>query len=355
MEYLNLLKEVSEISGVSGNEKKVARYIENYLKDENLEKSTCNLGSQIYTKNKGVGPKIMLAAHMDEVGLMVREITDKGFLKVQPIGGWYSQVMLSHEWLVEGKNGEEFIAVTGSTPPHILSKEKKEKPVSINDMYLDLGVSSRDEVLNLGINVGSFATPKQSFAKLANGDFLLGKAWDNRIGTAAILALAKRLKNTKDKELDFTFTVQEEVGLRGAQTASYMVNPDIAIAVDSGLATDLPGNDNSNGEELGKGPQIIFYDGGLIPNQKLKEEVIKVAKENNIKYQLSYLAGGQTDAARMQYAKSGAAVISVLIPARYIHSHTSVISYSDFVETVNLLEKLVLKLDERVVSNILKF
>lgn len=355
MDYLKLLKDLSEISGVSGNEKKVAKYIEEVLKDENLEKTNCNLGSQIYIKNKNVGPKIMLAAHMDEVGLMVREITDKGFLKVQPIGGWYSQVMLSQKWLVETKNGDEVIAITGSTPPHILSKEIREKPVDISCMYLDLGLSDKKEVEKLGISIGSFVCPMQKFYKLANNDFLLGKAWDNRIGTAVLIAVAKRLNNVLDKEVDYTFTVQEEVGLRGAQTASYHINPDIAIAIDSGLATDLPGNDNPQGEELGKGPQIIFYDGGLIPNQKLKEKVIKVAKENNIKYQLSYLSGGQTDAARMQYARSGAAVISILVPARYIHSHTSVISYSDFLETVNLVEKLILSLDKKEVSNILKF
>lgn len=355
MDYLKLLKDLSELNGVSGNEGKVAKYVDKILgKQKDLKRENDRLGSIIY-KSGSNGPKIMLAGHMDEIGLMVTEITEDGFLKVKTVGGWWTQVMLAQEWLVETKGGKEILAITGSKPPHVLPAEKRNAVVSQKELFLDLGVTSKKEALDLGIDKGSYVTPKQDFAVLQNKKFLLGKAWDNRIGTAVLLAVADKLKEKKLKnEVFYAFTVQEEVGLRGAKTASSIIEPDIAIAIDSGIALDVP-DAKQDGCKLGDGPQIIFYDGGVLPNKKLKDFIKKVAEENKVKYQEAYIEGGSTDAAAMQFSKGGAAAISLCVPARYIHSHTSVISQDDFEACVNLLVALIEKLDKKQVDEIISF
>lgn len=351
-EDLKLLKELTDIPAASGDEFMVADYLAERLKKLPGEITRDRIGSLIFdTQRKG--PRVMFAGHMDEVGLMVKEITKEGYLKFQPIGGWYSQVMLGQKWLVKASNNKLYTAITGCKPPHLLSREEANKVVQIKDMYLDLGLSSKEEVEKLGIEIGCYVTPKTEFELLNNNKYMVAKAWDNRIGSALVLKLLEDLKTTPN-HLFGTFSVQEEVGLRGAQTMSYMVNPEIAIAIDSGIGADVPGGQKEN-QELGKGPQLIFYDGGLLPNRKLRKFVIELCEKNHIPYQNAFLEGGTTDAARMQFAREGAAAMCIGVPTRYLHSHTSIIHLDDYNNTLKLLKLLASGLDEKEVKKIISF
>ncbi len=348
-EALTVLKNLSTLPGVPGNEKKVSQYIVSEIKGHVDEIVFDNLGSVIGIKKQD-GPKIMIAGHMDEVGLLVTQITKEGFVKFQTLGGWFSQVMLAQVWEISTKKGVVF-AVTGVKPPHLIPADKKNNAIAIDTMYLDLGVSSKEEAIALGVEPGNMVTPHTEFRVLGNQKYLLGKAWDNRIGSAVVIEVLKRLKDHPN-QLYGTFTVQEEVGLRGAKTSSYVVEPEIAIAVDSGLGTDVPGGDASE-QTLGKGPQILLYDSGLVPNQALRRLAVETAKEEKIPYQEGIINVGRTDAGHMHLAHQGAAGLSICIPTRYLHSHTSIIHFDDYENTVKLILAIIKKLDRQKVDQIL--
>jgi endoglucanase len=294
----------------------------------------------------------MIAGHMDEVGLLVTQITKEGFVKFQPIGGWFSQVMLAQVWEIHTKKGIVF-GVTGVKPPHIIPADKKNIAIGIETMYIDLGVSSKKEAEDLGVEPGLMIVPHSEFRVLGNEKYLLGKAWDNRIGSAAVIEILKTLNHDHPNQLYGTFTVQEEMGLRGAKTSSYLVEPEIAIAIDTGLANDVPGGEPEE-QSLGKGPQILIFDAGLIPNRALRNLFIETAKKEGIPYQEAYITGGRTDAGHMHLAHRGAASISICIPTRYMHSHTSIVHFDDYLNTVKLVLAVIKKLDRKTVDEILK-
>lgn len=345
-----LLKKLSTVAGVPGNEKKVSALITNEIKDvvENL--SYDNLGSVIGQLGQ-TGPRVMIAGHMDEVGLLVTQITKEGFVKFQTLGGWFSQVMLAQVWEIHTRKGI-VLGVTGVKPPHIIPQDKRNIAIDIQTMYLDLGVSSKEEAEKLGVEPGNMVVPHSEFQVLGNDKYLLGKAWDNRIGSAVVIEVLKRLGKNDTNQLFGTFTVQEEVGLRGAKTSAFVVAPEIAIAVDTGLANDVPGGESQE-QSLGKGPQILLYDAGLVPHQALRQFVIDVAKEENIPYQEAFITGGRTDAGHMHLAHKGAASLSIGIPTRYMHSHTAIIHYDDYENTVKLMLAVIKKLDQKKVQEIL--
>lgn len=349
-EYV-LLQKLCEVAGVPGNEKKVSQLIVSELKGHADSISYDNLGSVI-AKKGNKGPRVMVAGHMDEVGFLVTQITKEGFVKFQTLGGWFSQVMLAQVWEIHTKKGV-VIGVTGVKPPHIIPQDKRNVAIDIQTMYLDLGVTSKEEAEKLGVEPGNMVVPHSKFQVLGNDKFLLGKAWDNRIGSAVVIEVLKRLENHEINQLFATFTVQEEVGLRGAKTSSHVVNPEIAIAVDTGLANDVPGGESQE-QALGKGPQIFLYDAGLVPHQGLRQFVIQVAKEENIPYQEPFLTGGRTDAGHMHLAHQGAASLSIGVPTRYMHSHTSIIHYEDFENTVKLMVAVIKRLNQETVNQILE-
>jgi len=349
---LDLLKRLTETDGISGHETNVKKLVESellkFIPKENI--SYDNIGS-IIVKTGNNGPKVMVSGHLDEVGMIVTKITDEGFIKFQTVGGWWSQVMLAQQVRITNCKGESFIGVIGSKPPHILSDEEKKKPFSIDDMFIDLGVKSKDEVLKLGIQIGDMIAPAVNFQVMANEDTLLAKAWDNRIGCAVMLKVMEELQKEAHPNIVYgVATVQEELGLRGAKTASNIVNPDISIAVDVGIAKDTPGTDSST--KMGQGPMLLIYDGGLIGHVGLREIFMRAAEENHIPYQFDYLKRGATDAGAMHLAHAGSPAISLCIPSRYIHSHSSLISKSDFENCVKLVVAVIKKLDQQTVNEI---
>lgn len=348
---MTLLSELSMVAGVPGNEGRVRALIENAVTSAHLTKMKDNLGSLIF-KTREHGPNIMLAGHMDEVGLMTTAITKDGFIRFQTLGGWFSQVMLAQVWNIHTDDGI-IKAVTGVKPPHLIPTEKRNEAIPISDMTLDIGVSSKEEAEKLGIRPGQMVVPATRFEVLGDGKHLLSKAWDNRVGSAVLIDVLNSLDEELPNTLHATFTVQEEVGLRGAKTSSYMVHPDIAIAIDSGIANDAPGG-NPEDQRLGKGPQILLYDAGLVPNKALRRLAIEVAITADIPYQEGIITGGRTDAGHMHLAHQGAAGLSITIPTRYLHSHTSIIHLDDYLNTVRLVKALLKRLDSATVNLILQ-
>lgn len=349
---LKLLKKLVEANGVPGNERQVKEIMKQEFESMGVELMFDNLGS-VVGKKVGLqnGPKIMIAGHMDEIGFIVTKITDQGFLKFQTVGGWWSQVMLAQQFDVTTQSGNVYRAVMGSKPPHLLSEAERNSTVKIEDMFLDLGVKSKDDVVALGIKVGDMITPSISFQEMANKDSLLAKAWDNRIGCAVALEVVRNLLNETHPNIVYGVgTVQEEVGLRGAKTTAQMIQPDISIAVDVGIASDTPGL--SGDAKMGEGPLLLLVDGALVGHVGLRRFIVEIADEFKIPYQFDYLARGGTDAGAMHLAHSGSPAISLCIASRYIHSHTSIISRKDYENAVKLITEVVKRLDRNMVDQI---
>lgn len=352
-ETLTMLKEITDANGVPGNERESREVMRKYLEPYADEITYDNLGSIIgVKKGNAEGPKIMVAGHLDEVGFMVSKITDKGFIKFQTLGGWWNQVMLAQQVTITTNKNDKYHGVIGSKPPHILSAEERKKPVDIKDMYIDLGVSSKEEVDKLGIKPGDMITPYIEFRTMANDKYLLAKAWDNRIGCAIAIEVLKYFKNEEHPNTIYAIgTVQEEVGLRGARTSSFKVNPDICFSTDVGIAGDTPGVTNADGT-LGKGPQIVLYDASMVGHRDLREFVLKIADELNIPYQFETMSGGGTDSGAVHITHQGVPSMAICIPSRYIHSHTSMIHRDDFENAVKLIIEVIKRLDNNKVKEI---
>ncbi|MBN2505033.1 MAG: M42 family metallopeptidase [Bacilli bacterium] len=347
----DLLKKLTQLNGIPANEKQVRLFMEEHAKGM-AEVEHDNLGSVILRKNGLVeGPRIMVVGHMDEIGFIVTEITKEGFIKFIPAGGWWGHVVLSQQFVITTKKGSVVRAVVGSKPPHILDDDEKKKVVDLGDMYLDLGVASKAEAEALGIQTGDMVTPYIEFTRLANPKYLLAKAFDNRIGVALALEVLENLQKLDHPNVYYGVgSVQEEVGLRGAGTAAYKVNPDIGIALDVTIAADYPGG--SKETELGKGPCLMIYDSSMVGHVGLREFVEATAKQLDIPYQLSYLKRGGTDAGKIHLTKSGCPSIAICLASRYIHSHTSIIHEDDYNNAVKLVTALVQRLDREQVDRI---
>jgi len=352
---IQFLKEITDINAVPGQEREAREFMRTHMEKVADEVYQDNIGS-IIAKKVGAedGPKILMAGHLDEVGFMVHYVDDRGFIKFITLGGWWNQVMLAQQVTITTRSGNTYHGVIGSTPPHILTVEDRKKPVEIKEMYIDIGVENKEEAESLGIRPGDMITPYTEFKTLANEKFLLAKAWDNRLGCAVAIEVLNNLKDNSHPNIYYSVgTVQEEVGCRGAATSSQLINPDIVFALDVGLAGDIPGVSNQIQAKMGKGPIITLVDGGLVGHRALREFVIEVAEELEIPHQFDVTLGGGTDASRMHLAHDGAPAMSVGIPSRYIHSHTSIIHRDDYENTVRLMTELVKRLDNERVQKII--
>jgi len=275
-------------------------------------------------------------------------------LAAVPIGGWWSQVVLAQQVTITTRDGKTFHGVTGSKPPHVLPVEARKVAVDIADVFIDLGATSKEEVLEWGIRPGDMITPYIEYRRLNGGPFLLGKAWDNRIGVAvAIEVLKYAASQGHASQLFIGANVQEEVGLRGAKGATHKLNPAISFALDTGTAGDTPGMTPKEADsELGKGPQVLIYDASMIPHKGLRDFVIDVAEEEGIPFQFTSIKGGGTDAGAQHQSLDGVPSIAITIPDRYLHSHTSIIHEDDFKHTVALMIALLKRLNSQTVADI---
>ncbi|MGE7915406.1 M42 family metallopeptidase [Lysinibacillus xylanilyticus] len=353
---LQMFKDLTDANGIAGNERAPREVMKKYIAPFADSVETDNLGSVIAKKvGDENGPKIMVAGHLDEVGFMVTQIDDKGFIKFQTVGGWWSQVMLAQRVTITTRKGEEIIGVIGSKPPHILPADVRNKVVDIKDMFIDVGAASKDEVLDWGVRPGDMVTPYFEFNVMKNEKYLLAKAWDNRIGCAIAIDVMKALKNEKHPNILYSVgNVQEEVGLRGAKTATHKIQPDIGFAVDVGVAGDTPGvTAKESTSKMGAGPQIVVYDASMVSHRGLREFVLDVADEHNIPYQFEAMAGGGTDAGSIHVTANGVPALSIGIATRYIHSHAGILHREDYDNAVKLMVEVIKKLDRDAVNKII--
>lgn len=353
-ETLTMLKDLTDAKGIPGNEGEVREVMKKYITPFAEEITTDGLGSLIAKKTgQENGPKIVVTGHLDEVGFMVTQIDDKGFLRFQPVGGWWSQVMLAQRVTVVTRKGD-VTGIIGSKPPHILTAEARKKPVDIKDMFIDIGAANKDEAEEWGIRPGDMVVPYFEFTVMKNEKMLLAKAWDNRIGCAISIEVLKQLQDTSHPNVVYGVgAVQEEVGLRGAKTSTFKIQPDIGFAVDVGVAGDTPGVSEREAQgKMGKGPQIVIYDASMVSHRGLRDLVTDTADEHNIPYQYEALPGGGTDAGSIHITASGVPALAVTIPTRYIHSNAAMLHRDDYENTVKLIVEVIKKLDRETVDKI---
>lgn len=339
-----MMEDFVQADGIAGNEKAVSRIMRKYVEADVDEVAYDGLGSVAFYKKGSEDVTIMLAGHIDEIGFLVQNIDDDGFIKLHPVGGWWSHVLLGSLLTVTTEEGKKFTGVVGSQPPHGMKPEVRKNVMDLKDVFLDMGVTSKQELLDLGIQIGDMITPRSEFVSMANPNFIAAKAWDDRIGA---LIVAQVMKNLKDKTPKATVvgvgTVQEEVGLRGAKTAAYMVDPDIAITLDVTVANDIPKGDKRI--VMGKGITLEVADSSHFGHKGLLSFLKALAKEMDMDVQLELLAAGGTDSGEIHKSKAGVMAVTVSIPSRYIHSHYALIHKKDVADTIELLTRFVSEMD----------
>jgi putative aminopeptidase FrvX len=352
---LDLMRDFTQADGISGNEKEASRVMKRWTEGVADEVVYDNLGSIVITKKgTGNGPKVMLAGHIDEIGFLVKSIDDNGFIRLHPIGGWWGHVLPSHPVTITTKKGAKLTGLIGSKAPHGMPADVRSKVMEIKDLFVDLGVKNKGEVELLGVNIGDMVTPKSDFMVMGNPNFLAAKAWDDRIG--AIIA-TQVLLNLKDREhvadVVAVGTVQEEVGLRGAKTAAYLVKPDVAVSLDVTIATDTPGDDNRI--KMGFGVTMELADSSHLGHRGLLGHLEEMAKGLNLPVQFELLAAGGTDSGEIHKSFDGVIAVTLSIPSRYIHSHYALIHRKDVIDTITLLTEFVASLTWETVEQIRVF
>jgi len=328
---IELLKTLTELCGIPGREEKVRHFVKEALAPLCDELRVDALGNVIGHKS-GPGPSVMIAAHMDEIGFVVKHIDDNGFLRMEPSGGFDPKTLIAQRVLVHTET-ETLLGIIGSKPVHILSDEERKKPLELRDLFVELGLPA--EMVCKVVEVGDFITLEQTFQHV--GDLVSGKALDDRVGVYVMLEALRKLSDHQ-ANIYAVATVQEEVGLRGATVAGFGVNPDIGVALDVTVAADVPGSqEHEQVTKLGQGTAIKVKDSSHIANPKLVKFFKGLAKGKEIPYQIEVLPRGGTDAAGMQMAQAGKAVITLSIPTRYLHSVVEAAHQTDIQASVDLL------------------
>lgn len=331
-----LLRKLSDAHGVSGCEGSIRDIIRAEVAGSVDEIREDSMGNLIAVK-RGDDFSVMLAAHMDEIGLMVQYIDEKGFIRVVPIGGWFGPVLYTQRVILHGKNGP-VMGVLGAKPPHMLKEEERKKEIKIEDMFVDVGAASEDEVKSLGIEIGTPITIDREFTDLA-GNRVTGKALDNRVGVAMLIRALQRMESPHT--VYAVFTVQEEVGLKGAKVSAYSLNPDCAIATDVTIPGDHPGIEKKDASvEMGRGPVVSIVNAsgrGLISDPRMVAWLRETAERKKIPCQVEVGTGGNTDATIIHLERGGIPSVPLSIAARYIHSPVEVVDIGDIEAAINLL------------------
>ncbi|WP_042345254.1 M42 family metallopeptidase [Bacillus massiliigorillae] len=350
-ESLALYKTLTELPGASGFEHEVRRFMRKELEKYSDEIVQDGLGSIFGVKvGDEKGPTVMVGGHMDEVGFMVTSITANGMLRFQTLGGWWSQVLLAQRVNIITDQGP-VVGVIASTPPHLLDEAQRAKPMDIKNMLIDIGADDAEDAKKIGIKPGQQIVPICPFTPMANSKKIMAKAWDNRIGCGLAIELLKNVQGEKLPNILYSgATVQEEVGLRGAQTAANLIKPDIFYCLDASPANDTSGDKEAFGQ-LGKGTLLRIYDRSMVTHRGMREFLLDTAESNKIPYQYFASQGG-TDAGRVHISNDGVPSAFVGVCSRYVHTHASIISIDDYEAAKELLIALVRKTDAATVKAI---
>lgn len=300
----------------------------------------------------------MLTAHFDEVAFAVQSITKRGYLKMVPLGGWWTHNLLAQRVTVQTRSGRSILGVIASTPPHFLAESQREKVLPIDQLFVDVGARDQAEAIgDFGIALGDPMVPVSEFTPLANPDLVLCKAFDNRAGCGVMIESMQRLKNQSlPCAVTAVGTVQEEIGCRGATTAVAQVNPDVALILEGTPADDTPGMDLSEAQgALGLGPQLRLMDPTAMMNRPLVDFVQRTAHAVGIPCQLAVRRTGGTDARSIHLHGTGVPSIVIGVPARYIHSHNSLLHLGDYEHTIQLVVEVLKRLDAATVAEFTTF
>jgi endoglucanase len=350
------MEELTNAHGPSGFEGPVREIFVREMRAAGAEISTDGLGSVI-AKVKGTAdqPRIMVDAHLDEVGMMVRYITPDGYIKFQTLGGWADQTLIDQRWVIMTRKGP-IHAVSGMLDGHLADPGKE--AFESTKVFMDVGARSKADAEALGIRTGDPIAPWSPFTILANNRYA-AKAWDDRVGLVIQVEVLRRMKERgirPPNTLYLTGTVQEELGLRGAYTTSYIVKPHLGIALEVGIAIDYPGPTLEQAQQrLGGGPGIHLFDSSMLPNLKLRDFFFQVAADKRIPLQTDLVARYGQDAAAMQMHAGGTPSINYVVPTRYTHAHTGIIDRADFDQAVDLLVEILTRLDAKTVNEISRF
>ncbi len=331
-----LLKRLCEAPGIAGREEAVRAIVREAMEPLVDEISVDALGNMIGRRNGNGGPTVMFAGHMDEIGFLVKHIDDNGFLRLQPVGGFDGRVLPAQRCLVHTEAGASLPGAMAleTKPIHLLSGSEIQAP-KVEQIFVDLGLSG--ETVKEQVQVGDMVTMDRTVEWI--GDNVMGKAFDDRISIFLMLEAARKLGDEQvDAEIVLVATTQEEVGLRGARTAAYHIEPDIGVALDITLAMDIPGAAPQDAvTRLGEGAAIKVFDSSHISNHKLVSHFKQLARDNDIKYQMEILPRGGTDAGAMQLSRAGMPAITISLPTRYVHTVNEMAAVTDIQAEIDLL------------------
>ena len=352
---VDLLRTLSEAPGPSGFEEPVRKIMVHELSPYADEITYDGLGSVI-ARQGDHGPRIMLDAHMDEVGGMIRHVTHDGFLSMQMLGGVFDQALPDQKWIIIGSKGYVH-AVTGLRDIHGSSPDERGKIFPADTIFLDIGAKSEADVAAMGIEPGDPVAPDTSFAILNGTQRYVGKAWDDRVGCAVLVEAIRRLKASgHPNQIFFAATTQEEIGLRGAHTAADVIKPDIGIAIEGGVTGDTPGRTPFNSQvKLGAGPGLFLFDRDALPGRRLVAMTRDTAKEKSVPLQLDLVQGYGDDSAEIQKSSGGVPTVNLVVPVRYTHAHYGVMDRADFDGMVDLVVAMLQKLDAKTVTRLRDF
>src|SRR3990170_4987823 len=339
------LEKLSNAYGVTGREEEVRNLMIKLMKPHVDEIVVDKLENVIaIKKGKKSSPKVMLAAHMDEVGLMVKIVTKEGFLQFTKMGGIDDRILLAKKVIIHTQKGP-LQGIIGSKPPHIQKEAERKKIVAFDELFIDIGVESREDANAIGVKIGDPVSFDAKYAKIGK-DVVIGKAFDDRVGCAIMIEALKQVKKS-DCTICAVGTVQEEVGLRGAATAAFGVDPDVAIALDVTVAGDVPGvREFDTTVKMGKGPALMVSDSGMITHPKVLRLLLDTAEENKIACQLEAGLMGSTDAARISLTRQGVPSGTVSIGTRYIHSPIGMLSLKDAEDSAKLTAAAIQKIQK---------
>ena len=339
-----LLRKFAETPGVAGDEEPIRDVIRTSIADQVDHVREDDLGNLI-CRIEGSGPTLMVAAHMDQIGLSVKRIDDDGFVRFTTVGGVSLQSLMNQRVTIHGE--EPVTGVIGMKPPHLMKEEERKTIPELGKLFIDIGAIDKADAEDAGVRLGDYVTFDRGFASLRN-DYVTGVAFDNRVGCAVTVEAAKRFD--EDYELAIAFTSQEEVGLKGAKTAAYSIDPDVGLAIDTSPAGDVPAvTPDETDLQTGDGVEITMIQSGgrgLITSQLVRQWLIETAETNEHPYQRGVRDGGQTDAANIYLVKEGVPTGSIGVPTRHIHSATEVVNMDDMRATADYVEDVFKSLPE---------
>jgi putative aminopeptidase FrvX len=350
-----LLQQLTDAAGPPGFEEPIRKVLVDLMKPLAASLTFDGLGSIIATQGTQ-GPRVMVDAHMDELGGVIRRVTPHGLLTMQMLGGWLDQALVDQRWIIVGSKGP-IQAVTGIRDVHVVPADERTRVFSRDSLFLDVGAASEADVAAMGIGPGDPVVPDSPFTVMNGTSNYLAKAWDDRVGCAVVVAAMRKLAAAPHpNQIVWTITTQEEVGLRGAESAAAVVKPAIALAIEGGITGDVfGGRAEETQARLGAGPGIFLYDSSELPNRKLVALVRQTAAEKTLPLQSDLVQGYGDDSAAIQRSNGGVPTVNLVVPIRYTHAHNGIMNRRDFDQMVDLLVAVLQKLDGAAVDRIRDF